>query len=62
LSDSNYYALCYGIVVSGGDVYAVGTESNGQHRIAKYWVNGSEVVLSSGTAQSAQAAAIMVQP
>lgn len=44
LGDGTTDSHAYGIVVSGGDVYVVGTEGNE----VKYWKNGIDVVLPGG--------------
>lgn len=70
LSDGSKTAVAYGVTVSGGDVYVVGYESDGdsyvmssgvidRYRVAKLWKNGTVTRLSDGTYNAeAHAAAV----
>jgi len=46
---STDYGTCYGIAVSGNDVYAAGTVQTGNTYQAVYWKNGTQVSLSNST-------------
>jgi hypothetical protein len=45
-------AKAHSVFVYGNDVYAAGNQSNGTHRVAKYWKNGVETSVTDGTADA----------
>lgn len=66
LTDGQYNAHAEAIEISGKDIYIAGREFNGQQNssgvrqaVAKYWKNGTEVILTDGT-QNSWAKAIKV--
>lgn len=59
LADGTRNAVVRDLQVFGGSVYAVGSEPNGTHNVAKIWKDGVSTSLSSGLAE-AQARAISI--
>lgn len=60
LAGGTFSAMAKSIIVHNGDIYICGYESNGAHKVAKWWKNGVEQTPLTDSTKNAEALSIFV--